>query len=156
MLNPHTRHISEGKYIVGRRHLACRRELAEGEHSFRTRCESNVRRRFALPFCIALSVERPSVWQPQRTDRLPKRELAIWNNCVSTRRVRDRVTRRPVFPGSHNSLSINLKLVKLGGIVLIEVLSLAHAPLFQFSYNAQSVLSSQCSNTHTAVQMSIV
>ncbi len=33
MLNPYTRYISEEKCIVGRRHLACMRELAEGEHS---------------------------------------------------------------------------------------------------------------------------
>ncbi len=31
-------YISEEKCIVGQRHLACRRELAEGEHSFRARC----------------------------------------------------------------------------------------------------------------------
>ncbi len=55
-----------------------------------------------------------SVWQPQRTERLPKRELAIWNNGLSTQRVRDRVTRCPVFPGSHNSLSNNLKFMKAG------------------------------------------
>ncbi len=53
-----------------------------------------------------------SVWQPQRTERLPKCELAIWNNGLSTWRVRDWVTRRPVFPGSHNSLSNNLKFMK--------------------------------------------
>ncbi len=52
-----------------------------------------------------------SVWQ-QWTDRLAKRELVIWNNGLGTRRVRGWVTRRPIFPGSHNSLSINLKLVK--------------------------------------------
>ncbi len=38
--------LSEGKYIVGRRHLACRRE-------------SNIRRRFSSLFRIVLSVERP-------------------------------------------------------------------------------------------------
>ncbi len=42
MLNPYTRYISEEKYIVGRRHLACRRELAEGEQSFRALCESTI------------------------------------------------------------------------------------------------------------------
>ncbi len=58
--------------------------------------------------------------------------------------VRDWVTRRPVFLGSHNSLSINLKLVKaIVRIALIEVLSLAHAPLLQFSYSTRSVLSDQ-------------
>ncbi len=31
--------MSEGKCIVGRRHLAYRRELAKGEQSFRARCE---------------------------------------------------------------------------------------------------------------------
>ncbi len=83
-----------------------------------------------------------SVWQPQQTDRLPKRELVIWNNGLSTRRTG--VTRYPVFPGSHNSLSSNLKLVKwIGLITLIEVLSCAHAPLLQFSYSARSVLSTQ-------------
>ncbi len=40
-------------------HLACMRELAEGKQSFHTRCESNVCQRFALLFCIVLSVERP-------------------------------------------------------------------------------------------------
>ncbi len=69
MLNPHTRHISKEKYIVGRHHLACRRELAEGEHSFRTRCESTVHRRFASLFRIALSVERPFEVE-QNTPRL--------------------------------------------------------------------------------------
>ncbi len=47
------------KCIVGRRHLACRRELAEGEHWFRARCKSNICGRFASLFRIALSVERP-------------------------------------------------------------------------------------------------
>ncbi len=59
MLNPYMRYISEEKCIVGRRHLACRCELAEGEHSFRARCESTVRRRFASLFRITLRVERP-------------------------------------------------------------------------------------------------
>ncbi len=36
-------------------------------------------------------------------DRPPKRELVIWNNGLIIWRVRDRVTRCPVFPGSHNS-----------------------------------------------------
>ncbi len=46
----HTLH-EEKKCIVGRRHLACRRELAEGEQSFRALCESTVRLRLALrPF----------------------------------------------------------------------------------------------------------
>ncbi len=45
MLNPYTRYISEEKCIVGWRHLACRRELAEGEQSFCARCESYVRHR---------------------------------------------------------------------------------------------------------------
>ncbi len=58
-LNLHTGHISEEKCIVGRCHLACRRELAEGDQSFRARCESNVRRRFPSLFRIALSVKRP-------------------------------------------------------------------------------------------------
>ncbi len=31
--------MSEGKCIVGRRHLAYRHELAKGEQSFRARCE---------------------------------------------------------------------------------------------------------------------
>ncbi len=40
--------------------------------------------------------------------------------------VMDRVTRRPVFPGSHNSLSNNLVYEGgIGGIALIEVLSLS-------------------------------
>ncbi len=47
------------KCIVGRRQLACRRELAEGKYSCRARCESNICGRFALLFRIALSVERP-------------------------------------------------------------------------------------------------
>ncbi len=47
------------KCIVGRRHLACRRELAEGEKSFRALCESNIRWRFASIFHIVLSVEKP-------------------------------------------------------------------------------------------------
>ncbi len=55
MLNPYTRYISEEKYIVGWRHLVCRHELAEGEQSFRARCESTVCQRFALLFHIALS-----------------------------------------------------------------------------------------------------
>ncbi len=77
-----------------------------------------------------------SVWQPQRTDRLPKRELVIWNNSLSTRKVRDWVTRCPVFPGSYNSLWFNLVIEGgIGGIAPIEVLSLAHAPLLQFSYS---------------------
>ncbi len=59
MLNPFTRYISEEKCIVGQRLLACRRELAEGEQSFRAQCESTVPLRFAWLFCIALSVERP-------------------------------------------------------------------------------------------------
>ncbi len=59
MLDPYTRYISEEKYIVGWRHLACRRELAEGEQSFRSWCESTVCRRFTSLFHIALSVERP-------------------------------------------------------------------------------------------------
>ncbi len=42
---------------------------------------------------------------------------------------------------------------RIGEIALIEVLSLAHALLFQFSYTARSVLSAHCSNTRTAVQM---
>ncbi len=50
MLNPYTRHTSEEKCIVGWRHLACRRELAESDQSFRAWCESNVRRRFASLF----------------------------------------------------------------------------------------------------------
>ncbi len=76
-----------------------------------------------------------SVWQWM--DRLPKHELAISNNGLSTRRVRDWVTRRPVVPGSHNSLLINLVSEGgIGGIALIEVLSLAHAPLLQISYSA--------------------
>ncbi len=54
-----------------------------------------------------------SVWQPQWTDRLSKCELAIWNNGLSTRRVRDCVTRCPVAPGSHYLLSIK------GGIGII-------------------------------------
>ncbi len=58
MLNPYTRHISEQKCIVGWRHQAWRRELSEGEQSFRAWCESNVRRRFALLFRIELSVKR--------------------------------------------------------------------------------------------------
>ncbi len=59
MLNPYMRYISEEKCIVGRRHLACRRELAEGKQSFRARCESNIRQRFALIFHNALSAKRP-------------------------------------------------------------------------------------------------
>ncbi len=59
MLNPYTRYISEEKCIIGWHHLACRRELAEGDQFFRTRCESTVRLRFALPFRIVLSVKRP-------------------------------------------------------------------------------------------------
>ncbi len=78
-----------------------------------------------------------SVWQPQRMDRLPKHELVIWNSDLSTQRVWDWVTGRPVFPGSHNSLSM------IGGIALIEVLSLAYAQLLQFSYSARSVLTAQ-------------
>ncbi len=50
------------KCIVVRRHLACRRKLAEGEHSFHARCESNIRGRFASLFRIALRVERPLAW----------------------------------------------------------------------------------------------
>ncbi len=61
MLNPYMRYISEEKCIVGRRHLACRRELAEGKHSFRTRCESTVGRRFASLFRIASSVKWPLI-----------------------------------------------------------------------------------------------
>ncbi len=73
-----------------------------------------------------------SVWQPQWTDRLPKHELAIWNNGLSTWRVRNWVIRRLVFPGSHNSLSINLVIEGvIGGIALIEELSLVHASLLQ-------------------------
>ncbi len=56
MLNPYTQYISEEKCIVGRRHLACRHELAEGEHSFHARCESKIRERFSSFFRIALSV----------------------------------------------------------------------------------------------------
>ncbi len=59
MLNPFTRYISEEKYIVVRIHLVCRRELAEGEQSFRARCESTVHLQFASLFLIALRVERP-------------------------------------------------------------------------------------------------
>ncbi len=59
MSNPYTGYISEEKCIAGRRHLACRRELAEGEQSFRARCENTVHRRFALLFRIVLSVKRP-------------------------------------------------------------------------------------------------
>ncbi len=44
-------------------------------------------------------------------DRSVDRKQAIWNNGLSTR-VSDWVTRRPVCSGKHNSLSINLKLVK--------------------------------------------
>ncbi len=53
MLNPYKRYVSEEKYIVGQR------ELAGGEHSFRARCESNIRGRFASLFRIVISVERP-------------------------------------------------------------------------------------------------
>ncbi len=35
MINPYTRYISEEKYIVGRHHLACWSDLAEGEKLFR-------------------------------------------------------------------------------------------------------------------------
>ncbi len=59
MLNPYMRYISEEKCIVGRRLLACRCELVEGEHSFRARCESTIHRRFASLFRIASSVKRP-------------------------------------------------------------------------------------------------
>ncbi len=59
MLNPYMRYISEEKYIVGWCHLACRSELAEGEQSFRARCESTIPQRFASLFRIAFSVERP-------------------------------------------------------------------------------------------------
>ncbi len=34
--------MDDVKYIVGRLHLACRRELAEGEQSIRALCESTV------------------------------------------------------------------------------------------------------------------
>ncbi len=56
----HMRYIRfmKKKCFVVRRHLACRRELAEGEHSFRAACESNIHRRFASLFHIAFSVER--------------------------------------------------------------------------------------------------
>ncbi len=53
------RYISEEKCIVGRRHLACKHELAEGEHSFCAQCESTVRLRFASPFRISSSVKWP-------------------------------------------------------------------------------------------------
>ncbi len=44
------------------------------------------------------------------------------------------MTRRPVFPGSHNSLSNNLKVYEggIGGISLIEVLSLSLARMLHF------------------------
>lgn len=38
------------------RHLVCMRELAEANQSYRGRCESTVRWRFASLFCIALGV----------------------------------------------------------------------------------------------------
>ncbi len=54
----------------------------------------------SFKMCVSVIGYLVSVWQPQWTDRLPKHELAIWNNGLSTRRVRDWVTRRPVvFPG---------------------------------------------------------
>ncbi len=59
MLNPYTRYISEEKYIVGWRHLACKHELAEREQSFRALCESTVHRQFTSLFRIVLSLERP-------------------------------------------------------------------------------------------------
>ncbi len=59
MLNPYTRYISEENSIAGRRHLACRHELAEGDQSFHALCESNVCQRFASLFHIALSLKRP-------------------------------------------------------------------------------------------------
>ncbi len=51
MLNPYMRCISEEKCIVGRRQLACKHELAEGDQSFRARCENNVRRQFDSLLC---------------------------------------------------------------------------------------------------------
>ncbi len=51
MLNPYTRYISEEKCIVGRCHLMCRHELAEGNTFFRTLCESTIR-------CDSLSLHR--------------------------------------------------------------------------------------------------
>ncbi len=72
MLNPYMRYISEENYIVGRRHLACRHELAEDEQSFPALCESTVWRRFAWLFRIALSVEWPSMWKTGCGPRVKK------------------------------------------------------------------------------------
>ncbi len=68
------------KCIVGRRHLSCRRELAEGEHSFRARSESNIRGRFASLFRIALSVERPVLCPFSTPCQIitPLVEIATW------------------------------------------------------------------------------
>ncbi len=55
LLNPHTRRISEEKYIVGRRPLACRRELAEGKHSFHARCGKAFKVRMKSKFVYLLS-----------------------------------------------------------------------------------------------------
>ncbi len=59
----------------------------------------------------------------------------------------------PFFPGSHNLLSIK---GGIGVIALIEVLSHARFTSSVLMKYTRSVLSAHCSNTHTAVQMSIV
>ncbi len=63
MLNPHTRHMSEEKYIVGRCPLAWRRELAEGKHLFRARCKSNILRQFASLLVWPFHTERKKAKQ---------------------------------------------------------------------------------------------
>ncbi len=59
MLNPFTRCISEEKCIVAQRHLACRRELAEGDQLFHTLCESTVVGDSPHFLRIVASVKRP-------------------------------------------------------------------------------------------------
>ncbi len=59
MLNLYTRKLHEEKCIAGRRHLACRHELAEGDQSFRAQCESTICRWFASLFRSVLSVKWP-------------------------------------------------------------------------------------------------